>query len=103
MSDTDDDIPHTVGRNRRTYRLVPMEEPEQSAEGDNHHNAARCPYCQPTLEADRETLRRTVIEACASEAAHRVRICADEDNWEGQREAEEIERRIRAMAEKEQR
>lgn len=55
--------------------------------GDNHHNAAACPYCRPELEGEREKLRqaesqRDALRARLEEANRALEIIAAADpDW----------------------
>jgi hypothetical protein len=49
---------------RKNERLtIERDEARFSPMGDNHHNAAACPYCRPEVEAERDQSRKQVEKA----------------------------------------
>ena len=69
-----------------------------SPTGDNHHNAARCPYCRPEYEQDHATIaqlrdRVAALEDCMKRCAEIV----DRNLYRQHEKIEDVPRLIRAL------
>lgn len=67
--------------------------------GDNHHNAAKCPYCRPTFQDGIKRiaeLEREIRELKTVRDAATVRICEDgKDSWTFRAQIDQLKLQIR--------